>query len=169
MIDFRGYGKSTGAPTHLNILSDGKIFFDFALQHQKIKDKPILICGVSMGSQIAAHLARENEDKILALILDSGISSITDIALTFVPKEKHDFVKQKLQIPYSAKEDIKSLTSIKILFIHSKTDKIVPFKHYEAVKQNCKAQNQSLIYEGEHIAYPLLYPKKYVDAVNDVL
>ena len=28
MIDFRGYGKSTGTPTHINIASDAQVIFD---------------------------------------------------------------------------------------------------------------------------------------------
>ena len=83
--------------------------------------------------------------------------------------QTHNFVKNSLSLPYSAKEDIKYLEKVKVLFIHSKTDKVVPFHHYQTVKQNCKAQNQSLIYEGKHIAYPVLFPQKYVEAVNKLL
>lgn len=39
MVDFRGYGKSTGKPTHQNILSDGQVFFDFALQQKKVQSQ----------------------------------------------------------------------------------------------------------------------------------
>ncbi|WP_291720645.1 alpha/beta hydrolase [Bernardetia sp.] len=169
MVDFRGYGKSTGKPTHLNILSDGKLFFDFAITHKKVVSKPIIICAVSMGSQIATYLARKYEGKISALILDSGISSLSDIALSFVPKNQHSFVKNSLRLPYSAKEDIQYLEQVKVLFIHSKTDKVVPFHHYQIVKQNCKAPNQSLIYDGKHIAYPVLFTQRYIEAINTLL
>ncbi len=169
MVDFRGYGKSTGTPTHLNILSDGKVFFDFALKQKSLKSQKIIICGVSIGSQIATYIAKENESKISGLILDSGISSITDIALSYVTKERHNFIKKTLKIPYNSKEDIKSLEKIKVLFIHSKEDKVVPFKHYQQVKQNCTAPNQSLIYTGEHIMCPILIPQKYIEAINELL
>ena len=166
MVDFRGYGKSTGKPTHLNILSDGQVFFDFALKQKSLQSQKIIICGVSIGSQIATHLARKNESKIAGLILDSGISSITDIALFYMPKEQHNFIKKTIRIPYSSKEDIKSLEKIKVLFIHSKEDKVVPFEHYQQVKQNCTVPNQSLIYTGEHIMCPVVVAKKYIEALN---
>ena len=169
MVDFRGYGKSTGKPTHLNILSDGQVFFDFALKQKNVQSQKIIICGVYFGSQIAAYLAKENEPQISGLIIDSGISSITDIAFSYMPKERHNFIKSTIKIPYSSKEDIKSLQKIKVLFIHSTTDKVVPFSHYLKVKQNCKAPNQSLIYTGEHIMYPLIEPQKYIEAVDKLL
>lgn len=169
MIDFRGYGKSTGKPTHQNILSDGQLFFDFALQQKNVKSQPIIICGVSIGSQIATHLARQNESKISALILDSGISSLTDIALSYVPKQNHEQVKKIFKVSYSSKEDIKFLKTINVLFIHSKSDNVVPFKHYETVKKNCRTSTTSLIYEGEHIMCPIIEPQKYVKAVNGLL
>ena len=31
MVDFRGYGKSTGIPTHQNVASDGQKIFDFLM------------------------------------------------------------------------------------------------------------------------------------------
>jgi len=169
MVDFRGYGKSKGKPTHTNILSDGQLFFDFALKQKALESQRIIICGVSIGSQIATHLAKENESKISGLILDSGISSITDIALSYIPKEGHNFIRKILQIPYSSRENIKSLKTIKVLFIHSKTDSVVPFEHYQEVKKNCKTANKSLIYEGEHIMCPIVEPKKYIKAVNELL
>ncbi len=169
MVDFRGYGKSTGKPTHLNILLDGQTFFDFALKQESLQSQKIIICGVSIGSQIATHLAKQNESKVSALILDSGISSIADIALSYVPTMNHYFIKNTLKIPYSAKEDIKSLRNIKVLFVHSKYDTVVPFEHYEQVKKNCTAPNKSLIYTGGHIMCPIIETKEYIEAVNSLL
>lgn len=169
MVDFRGYGKSTGKPTHTNILSDGQLFFDFALKQKALQSQKIIICGVSIGSQIATHLARQNETKISALIIDSGISSLIDIALSYVPKQNHEQVKKTFKVSYSSKEDIKFLKTINVLFIHSKSDSVVPFNHYEAVKKNCTTLNSSLIYDGEHIVFPILFPQKYIKAVNQLL
>lgn len=83
--------------------------------------------------------------------------------------QRHNFIKKTLQISYSSKNDIKSLQKIKVLFIHSQKDSVVPFKHYQKVKQNCKAQNQSLIYEGEHIMCPIVETQKYIEAVNKLV
>ena len=38
MIDFRGYGKSSGIPTHLNIATDGQQFFKYLKNKKEIKN-----------------------------------------------------------------------------------------------------------------------------------
>lgn len=58
MIDFRGYGKSTGKPTHLNVAADGQMLFDKFINRPDIKNTKVYIYGASLGSQIATHLAK---------------------------------------------------------------------------------------------------------------
>lgn len=36
-VDFRGYGNSTGTPTHKNIATDGQQFFEILLEKKKSK------------------------------------------------------------------------------------------------------------------------------------
>ncbi|SFN49880.1 hypothetical protein SAMN05421741_10684 [Paenimyroides ummariense] len=107
MVDFRGYGKSTGKPTHLNIAEDGQIFFDFMLKRKDIIDIPVILYGASMGSQIATLLAKNNQNQIKAFILDGALSSFTDIAAFYAPQYK-EMIEKSYVSPYSAKENIKS-------------------------------------------------------------
>src|SRR5690606_28257645 len=96
MVDFRGYGKSTGKPTHLNIAEDGQVFFDDMLKREDIKNTPIILYGASMGSQIATLLAKNNQNRIKALILDGALSSFTDIAAFYAPEYKEIIEKSYL-------------------------------------------------------------------------
>lgn len=88
MLDFRGYGKSTGIPTHNNIASDAQIVLDSIFKKEEIKDTRIIVYGASMGTQIAVKIAKDNQDKIDGLILDGAMSSFTDIALASSPEEQ---------------------------------------------------------------------------------
>ncbi len=169
MVDFRGYGKSTGKPTHLNIESDGQKILDFALKQKGIKNTAILLYGASMGTQIATHLAASNESKINGLILDGTISSFTDIATAYSPAEQKEMIEKVVTSPYSAKEDIKKLTKIPVLFIHSKEDEEVPFFMYEKVEANCAAKHEALIYVGKHLECPLTDTSVFLTKVNNVL
>lgn len=169
MVDFRGYGKSTGKPTHLNIEADGQKILDFALSQKAIKNTKILICGVSMGSQIATHLAANNENRISGLILDGTIASFTDIAVSSSPPEQEEMIRNFLTSPYSAKEDIRKLTKIPVLFVHSKEDTGVPFSHYEMVAANCVTKHDVLVYTGEHLECPLVDTENYVMMINKLL
>lgn len=169
MVDLRGYGKSTGKPTHLNIASDGQKMVDFALQQKAIKNTKILLYGASMGTQIATHLAAFNEAKITGLILDGTISSFTDIASAYSPPEQKEMIEKFVTSPYSAKEDIKKLTKIPVLFIHSREDEEVPFFLYEKVEANCISKHESLIYSGKHLECPLVDTVNFLEKVNSLL
>jgi alpha-beta hydrolase superfamily lysophospholipase len=43
MVDVRGYGKSTGKPTHVNVASDGQKMFDYLLK-KDISNTKIYLC-----------------------------------------------------------------------------------------------------------------------------
>lgn len=169
MVDFRGYGKSTGIPTHLNIAADGQKIVDFALKQKEMKNLPVILYGASMGTQIAAHLATANESRITGLVLDGTISSFTDIASAYAPPEQKEMIEKFVTSPYSAKEDIRKLTKIPVLFIHSKEDEGVPFSNYEIVEANCTTKHESLIYTGKHLECPLVDKAAFLEKVNRLL
>lgn len=150
MIDMRGYGKSTGKPTHLNVAADGQKMFDYLLLRKDISNTKIYVYGASLGSQIATHLAKDNLSKISGLILEGGMSSFTDIAIFFKPEYK-EVIEKFVVSPYSAKEDVKSLVGLPKLFIYSKNDKTVPFEHGQLIYNNAPEPKQFLEYKADHL------------------
>lgn len=150
MVDMRGYGKSTGTPTHLNVAEDGQKFFDYVLSRKDISNTKIYLYGASLGSQIATHLAKGNQSKISGLILDGGMSSFTDIAIKFKPEMK-EIIEKYVTSPYSAKEDVKALAGLPKLFIYSKGDSTVPFEQGQLIYENAPEPKQFLEFSGEHI------------------
>jgi hypothetical protein len=151
MADFRGYGKSGGTPTHINIAADGQQVLNYLLQRRDVKNTKVILYGASMGTQIAVHLAKENANKVDAIILDGTISSFTDLAAAHSPVEQREMILKNLPSPYSAKEDIKSLQKLPKLFIHSKEDKDVPFQEGELVYNIAPQPKTFFIYKGQHL------------------
>lgn len=168
MLDYRGYGKSTGKPTHLNIARDAQMLLDSLLRREDIMHTKLIVYGASIGSQVATHLTRTNNDKISALILDGMMTSFTDIALLTTPKEYHEYVKKLVTSPYSAKEDIKEIKNIKVLFIHSIEDEI-PIEGAQGIYNHLTCPKMFWIYEGKHMEAPLKYPKTLVEYANKLL
>lgn len=150
MADMRGYGKSTGKPTHLNVAADAQKLFDYLLSRKDISGTQIYLYGASLGSQVATHLAKDNQAKISGLILDGGMSSFTDIAIAFKPDMK-EMIEKFVISPYSAKEDIKSLKGLPKLFIYSKGDSTVPFAQGQTIYDNAPEPKQFLEFSGEHL------------------
>jgi len=168
MVDYRGYGKSTGKPTHLNIAEDGQIFFDAMLRRDDIKNTPIILYGASMGSQIATLLAENNQNRINALVLDGALSSFTDIATFYAPQYK-EMIEKSYVSPYSAKENIKPLNAIKKLFIHSKEDKEIPFDQGMMVFNNAPEPKHFFEYKGSHLMAIVQNKEQVLKAINNLL
>jgi dipeptidyl aminopeptidase/acylaminoacyl peptidase len=168
MIDFRGYGKSTGTPTHNNISQDGQKIFDRLLENEEIKYTPKIIYGISIGTQIATLLAKNNQEKINGLILEGSMSSFTDIAMFYTPQYK-DYLEKNYISPYSAKEDIKNINKISKFVIHSKEDKDVPFSQGQIVFNNAPEPKEFLEFKGEHL-YAMKYEKeKILQKINEMI
>lgn len=90
------------------------------------------------------------------------ITSLLTLAIVFVnaqmddkfyfPKKDLKPIKWKNYIsPYAAKEDIKTLTQIPKLIIHSKKDKEVPYKQGKIIFENTPKPKTFLDFEGEHL------------------
>lgn len=168
MVDFRGYGKFTGIPTHKNIAEDGKIIFDKYSKMKEIKKLPIIIYGLSIGTQITTHIAKENQNKINGLILEGGISSFGDIAGFYTPQYK-DFLEKSFVNPYSSKEDIKGINKIPKLIIHSVEDTEVPIEQAKVVFSNAGELKEFMEIKGEHMQGTKLESLKIIEKINNML
>ena len=165
-VDFRGYGKSTGKPTHINIANDAQIILDNILVKEEFKNLPIIVYGASMGTQIATKITKDNQEKITALVLDGTISSFTDMALLSVTEEQRSLIAQYVTSPYSAKEDVKEIKNLPKLFIHSKEDAEVPFNQGETVYNNACEPKQFWIYEGKHLQSASKYTQEFIQKIS---
>jgi len=168
MLDPRGYGKSTGIPTHINVASDAQIVLDSILKKEEIKDTRIIIYGASMGTQVAVKIAKDNQDKIDGLILDGPMSSFTDIALVSAPEEQKQVISQYVTSPYSAKEDIKDIKNMPKLIIHSKEDESVPFEQGLLVYNNANQPKKMWVYKGKHLESVIKNEELFIQKINNL-
>lgn len=169
MIDSRGYGKSTGTPTHLGIAKDAQLVFDNIQKDKRFKKSKIIVYGASMGTQVAANLASKNNTEIVGLVLDGCIASFTEIAKTSAPVEQHAMIEKFIVSPYSPLEDVKNLGNCPLLMIHSKEDADVPYSHFEMVFGNVETTKKEWIYVGGHLEAPLIFKDDFLERINQFL
>lgn len=169
LIDFRGYGKSTGKPTHVNIAQDGQLFLDYALKRKDVAGTKIILYGASIGSQVAVKLAKENPGKVHGLVLDGAMSSFTDIAAAYAPEAQREMILKSLPSPYMAKEDIKATSKLPKLFIHSKEDRDVPYALGETVYQNAPEPKALYVYSGKHLEALKTNPAEVISKIDGLL
>ena len=70
IADFRGYGKSTGAPTLRAAIEDSHVILDYLMVNKILKNK-ICVMGRSLGSAPTIELCSKRSD-IQGCILESG-------------------------------------------------------------------------------------------------
>jgi len=166
MIDMQGYGKSTGKPTHINIAHDAQVVFDSLIRRKDMTGAKLIVMGGSMGTQIATKIAKDNQDKVSALVLEGTISSFSDIAAESAPKEQRDVIRKFVTSPYAAKDDIKGITKMPKLIIHSTDDVAVPFEEGQLVYDNAQQPKELWVVKGEHLAAISLYRDEYIRKVK---
>jgi uncharacterized protein len=150
IIDYRGYGKSTGGITEAGLLLDAQAAYDHLRADCSAAD--IIVYGRSIGTGIAVHLASENV--IGGLILEAPYTSIADLA-----NEKFGifFPSVYLKIRLNNLEKINSV-SAPVYFIHGTHDQLISPAHSEKLfKTRAGKKKRTLIKGGGHndlMAFP---------------
>jgi dienelactone hydrolase len=125
VVDYRGYGKSTGSPSEWGLAHDARAAWRYLTDVKGIAPESIVIHGRSLGGGVAVTLASEVE--AAALIVESSFTSIADVArLTYwwLPIDlllRHRFDSESRM----------SAVNEPVLVLHSHGDARIPFRHAE--------------------------------------
>lgn len=143
MVDYRGFGKSTGKRSQKAIKRDLQVIYN------KLKDlvpeEEIVLYGRSLGSGFAAKLASMNQPKML--ILDAPYYSLTEVTSRYMP-----FMPLSILMKYPL-PTYKWLKYVQcpIHIIHGTNDKLIPFKtSIKLSKVNPKLTTLHSIIGGGH-------------------
>ncbi len=120
MVDYRGFGKSTGRRSQKAIKRDLQEVYN-KIKELTTEDR-IILYGRSLGSGFAAKLASMNNPKML--ILDAPYYSLTKVTARYAP-----FMPLSILLKYPL-PTYKWLKYVKcpIHIIHGTNDKLIPFK-----------------------------------------
>lgn len=127
LVDYRGFGKSTGKRSEREMLNDMQFVYD-RLADQYAEDH-ILVYGRSMGSGFATKLAADNQPRYL--ILDAPYYSFRKVAERFTPFLPHRFI---LRFHLRTDRWIKRVTCHTYI-IHGTRDWLIPISHSEKLRK----------------------------------
>ncbi len=119
LVNYRGYGGSSGEPTEKGIYSDAIVIFD----QIRSKHSDISVLGRSLGSGVATYLASKREFEKLVLITpyDSAQSMVQErfpmYPMMILLKDKYDSVTRA--------KDIRAKTLVLI----AEKDSVITMKH----------------------------------------
>ena len=120
MVDYRGFGKSTGKRSQNAIKHD--LQFVYNTIRERVEEKYIILYGRSLGSGFATKLASMNNPKML--ILDAPYYSLAKVTGRYMPFMPLSVI---LRYPMPTYKWLKYV-NCPIKIIHGTHDKLIPFK-----------------------------------------
>ncbi len=175
LIDYRGYGQSTGEPDLEGALHDAEAGLRWLTQHHHAS--PLILLGQSLGGAIGIALASEwstqgEQPPLDAVILDASFAGFRAIA-----REKlgEFWLTWPLQVPlswtipadYEGIDHIAAIAPTPVMIIHSRRDGIIPFHHGPQLYDAAGEPKQFLATDTPHAA-TFVVPE-YRQAVTDFL
>ncbi|MEJ2113099.1 MAG: alpha/beta fold hydrolase [Flavobacteriaceae bacterium] len=143
MVDYRGFGKSTGKRSQKAIKRDLQVVYNKL--KELIDEKYIILYGRSLGSGFAAKLASMNNPRML--ILDAPYYSLTKVTARYMP-----FMPLSVLMKYPL-PTYKWLKYVRcpIHIIHGTNDKLIPYKtSVKLSKVNPKLTKLHTVIGGGH-------------------
>jgi hypothetical protein len=140
MIDYPGYGKSTGDFTEQRLYDWALVFYKLA-QARYSKDS-IIIYGKSMGTGIAAQLATIRDCK--ALVLEAPYYSFPSIIGSWLPVYP---LNKMIHFKLPTWQYVKEVTNPIVIF-HGTSDNTIPYRNSKKLKPYLKATDEYITIEG---------------------
>ncbi len=163
IFDYRGYGRSQGAPDEEGLYLDAQAAYQYLLQNKDVEKKNIIIYGKSLGAGIAVDLASRVE--VAALIADSGITSAYEMGRKLFPAVPVGLI---ITVKLDSLAKIKEI-SIPKLVIHSINDELVPFSMGEKLFEAAPEPKQFYRAQGSHNDAIFTQKQQYISEINDFL
>jgi fermentation-respiration switch protein FrsA (DUF1100 family) len=116
MIDYRGYGKSTGTPSEEGLYADAEAAYQYLRETRQPGE--IIVHGESLGTAVAVNLASRHPCG--GVVLEAAFTSASDVAGTVLP-----VIGRLLIGGFDSRRKIR-LVQAPILFIHGGVDRTIP-------------------------------------------
>lgn len=144
IIDYRGYGKSTGRILNEQMLhDDARAIYQFL--REKFREDHIVLYGRSIGTGIACRLARDNNPKML--ILESPYFSLKEIAHRFIPIIPKAFLDATFKYPMRTDLWISDVRC-PIFIFHGTLDEVIPFDASPRLLKLIKSRHELIAIPG---------------------
>ena len=162
IFDYRGYGKSIGAPSESGLYEDADAAYNYLTKERRISKDSVILYGESIGGAVAIDLARKTD--VGALITEETFTSIKDmsgIAYPFLPY----FI---FSSRFDALSKIKNVGCPKLI-VHSIDDEIVPFRLGEKLFDAARPPKKFLKIRGSHNTAFLESEEQFKEGIKSFL
>lgn len=160
VIDYRGYGKSTGVFNETNMYADALLSYEHV--KKQFLEKNIIVYGRSLGTTFAAKVASENNPK--HVILEAPFFSLHNAA-----NHKYKVIpKFLLKFKFNTHVLMPTIKS-PITIFHGTEDKVTPFVGSKQLFQLIATSKKELILLEKGTHHNVRDFKKYTVALKAIL
>lgn len=164
IVDYSGFGYSTGEATRDNVLKDAESAIDAFSRKAAANAEQRVLYGQSLGGHLAVVVAARHMGSLDALVIEGAFSSHKAIAA----EHRGVFAKALVSEPYSASESIADYTK-PLLVIHSKEDEVVPYAMGQALFAAANEPKAFLEIEKPHLAGLAFYTEQIAGSILGML
>ncbi|UXP33536.1 lysophospholipase [Reichenbachiella agarivorans] len=160
IIDYRGFGKSTGKRAEKSIYKDSQYIYNEV--REWFPEKQIIVYGRSMGSGFATKLASKNQPKML--ILDAPYYSLSQLTSRWF-----FFLPLSILLKYHIRTDIWiKYVRCPIYIIHGTKDRLIPYRSSVRLRLEAPLTIRLIpIHGGRHNDLPRF--AEYHNHLNEIL
>jgi fermentation-respiration switch protein FrsA (DUF1100 family) len=144
IIDYRGYGRSSGSPSEQGTYRDAEAAWRHLVEDRGVPPSDIVIFGRSLGGAVGAWLAARIQ--AAAVIIESSFSSGADMARRLYPVFP---AKLLTRLKYPVR-DYAARLRCPALVIHSRDDEIIPFGMGQTIYEAIEQEKSFLELRGDH-------------------
>ena len=127
IIDYPGYGKSSGSPTEAGAYQAADAAYDWLVQSEKRDPKNLILYGGSLGGGVAIELATRKTHQ--ALVVVKSFTSVPDVGAGIFPWLP---VRWIMRTRFDSIGRISTLRG-PVFIAHGDRDTIIPYAHGEAL------------------------------------
>ena len=163
LFDYRGYGRSLGEPTdERGLYADADAAYDFVTKARGVPARGVVLYGQSLGTAAATDVASRRECG--ALVLESGLSSASDMAgavIPWLPRFVRGLTKNKL-------DSVGKLPRVgcPVLVAHGGRDRVIPVEQGRRLFEAAPEPKRLQVIEGAgHNDLSIVGGEQYIDSL----
>lgn len=146
LMDYRGYGLSTGKPDIAWMKRDAEKIFSAASQHPEVAHDRISAWGISLGAGIAAHVA--SVKPVDGVILSAPFTNMVDLGETMFPIIPK-FVIRKLLNQHLDTLAIAGSIKQPALIFKAENDEEIPADHADRIAEAWGGETRLIELKGQ--------------------
>lgn len=171
VIDYRGYGFSSGEPYFTSLITDAMPIYNAFIKWMEKRSlfDSLFVQGRSLGSSCAAEIGAHNPENLRGIIFESGFASIYNMITNLFRISSPELTPLSLT-EYSNDTRIRKFKK-PVLIIHGSSDWIIPSSESELIYKSLSESidKKLVIIEGAGHNNILMYRDKYFNPLSEFI